>query len=247
MKTLLWISLVACASNLGQSACASPPCCPQPVVYDTVYEERQITCFRTVFEKHSRDVLITLCKPVFHTAMKECRYTVNKIVCEPVVQTVNFTVMKPVYETATREVCYTVMKPVTAMQTVTVDCGYWKTVCGPPAPGCCYPTVHRVWQPQPVSRQVACTQYVPEVHRQSVPVQVCRYVAEERSCQLTTAKYHCVPEEVVAQVPVTTCELIKEQHTQRVNYCVPRVESYVQTVKVARCVPREVACEPSCF
>ncbi|HJQ78425.1 MAG TPA: hypothetical protein VJ828_00650, partial [Lacipirellulaceae bacterium] len=74
--------------------------------YERVCEDRVINCVKYVPETCTRQVCYTVCKPVWETRTR-C-YTV----CKPVWETKTrcYTVCKPVWETKTR--CYTVCKPV---------------------------------------------------------------------------------------------------------------------------------------
>src|SRR5918994_609070 len=73
-----------------------------------VYEQREITYTRTVYDRVCEDKVINVTRMVPETCQKEVCYTV----CKPVYETKTrcYTVCKPVWETKTR--CYTVCKPV---------------------------------------------------------------------------------------------------------------------------------------
>ena len=144
--------------GLARYSCCAPRCQMQcHTVMKTVrcveYEQQQVTCYKTCWDRVCEDRVInctkmvpetrtrevcytvckpvweerchtyTVCKPVWETRTKEICYTV----CKPVWETKTrcYTVCKPVQETREREVCYTVCKPVHYTKTVKQCCGRW--------------------------------------------------------------------------------------------------------------------------
>ncbi|MCF0234439.1 MAG: hypothetical protein HUK22_05610, partial [Thermoguttaceae bacterium] len=91
-----------------------------------VFEQEQVTCYRTTFQKvpvtrrvlctkyvpevQMREVRYTVCRPVWQNCQKTVACTVNKTVWQNCQKQVPYTVCKPVYETRQRQ--YTVCKPV---------------------------------------------------------------------------------------------------------------------------------------
>jgi hypothetical protein len=106
-----------------------------------IYEQQEVTCYRTVYdqicesrvinvtrmvpETRQKEVSYTVCKPVWETRTRE--YTVCKPVWET--RTREYTVCKPVWETRQKEVSYTVCKPVweTRTREYTVCKPVWET------------------------------------------------------------------------------------------------------------------------
>ncbi|MCA9228782.1 MAG: hypothetical protein KDA47_24365, partial [Planctomycetales bacterium] len=78
----------------GQS-CGS--CQSYRMVYQTVYDQQQVTSYRLQYETVLQERQVTTQRPVWETEMRERRYRVAK----------------PVMETSTREQRYTVRRPVT--------------------------------------------------------------------------------------------------------------------------------------
>ena len=126
-----------CAACFTEQYCTVMKTCRK-----VVYQQEQVTCYRTTFEKVAvpqrvlctryvpvvcqKQVPYTVCRPVYETRTKQIQYTVCKpvyqtctkqvpyTVCEPVYETHQrqFTVCKPVWQTCTKQVPYTVCKPV---------------------------------------------------------------------------------------------------------------------------------------
>ncbi len=106
-----------------------------------VYEQQQMTCYKTVYDRvpvtrrvlctkyvpevRQKQVAYTVCRPVWETRQKVVNYTVRKPVYETRQKQVPFTVCKPVYEQRVRN--YTVNKPVWETRQKVVDF----TVCKP--------------------------------------------------------------------------------------------------------------------
>ncbi len=66
------------------------------LVYQTVYDQRQVTAYRVEYENVYDEQQVTSYRPVWETQVRESRYTVAR----------------PVFETSTREERYTVQRPV---------------------------------------------------------------------------------------------------------------------------------------
>ncbi|MBP3558513.1 MAG: hypothetical protein J6K20_12550, partial [Thermoguttaceae bacterium] len=91
-----------------------------------VYEQEQVVCYRTSFQKvpvtrrvlctkyvpetRVREVQYTVCRPVWENRQKTVARTVNRTVWQNCQKQVPYTVCKPVYEQRQRQ--YTVCKPV---------------------------------------------------------------------------------------------------------------------------------------
>ena len=82
------------------------------IVYQTVFEQQQVTAYRIDYETVIEERPVTTYKPVWETAVRENRYTVARPVVETAEREETYTVQRPVYETAEREEAYTVMRPV---------------------------------------------------------------------------------------------------------------------------------------
>jgi hypothetical protein len=82
------------------------------VQHDTVYEERQVTSYRPVWETEMRERRYTVARPVQETSEREERYTVMRPVWETSLRDASYDRVRNVLETAEREERYTVMKPV---------------------------------------------------------------------------------------------------------------------------------------
>ena len=226
-------------------------------VYETSCREERYQVSRPVWETSYYERNYTVCRPVYEESVRECRRVVCRPVCETVERECRRTVMHRVVETVNHERCYTVMKPVTTYRAVRQDCGHWETrTCYHPGPvvprvvcdPCCGPrvcmtqcpgftTCHKVWCPQIVERQVACTSYCPQVVREQCPVQVCRMVPECVVERVPVQVTRLVREEVVDRIPVRTCRLVHETRTCRVpvRTCRMVCEEKVRQIPVTTC------------
>ena len=133
LLAVLALLLAAVEANAGYCGCARycccAPCCQMEchTVMKTVhcmeYEQQQITCYKTCWDRVCEEHIVNCVKYVPETRTREECYTVCKPRWET--KTCNYTVCKPCCETKTREICYTVCKP--GWETKT--CCY--TVCKP--------------------------------------------------------------------------------------------------------------------
>ena len=212
----------------------------QRPVYETVMRDASYDQVRNITETAEREERYVTTRQVWETASREERYVVQRPVMETVQQQQIRTVMQPVTTCRTQFVdqgCYAdqvsvipgrptfptlqwlpatqTIDPVTGL--VQVQRGGLSWVSGQtPATQ----VVQRVWKPNVVAQQIPVTQLVPQQIAENVPVQVCKYVAEEQ----------------VRQVPVQVCKTIQEEHCQKVPYTTCR-----QVVEhIARQVPEQV-------
>ena len=277
LRVLLSLSLVAAASVPAAAQVCCPPaasltCAGQTyrIVYQTVYEQQQVTAYRIEYETVYDEQQVTTYKPVWETqyrdnsynrvsylpetAEREEQYTVLRPVWETHERDECYTVSKPVYETAYRAECRTVMQPVTTCQTRYVDQGCFveQTVLKPGMP-------HNrlTWQPggcatDPATGAVAYRSpglywvQIPggryEVQRVWKPNVVAQQVQQT----------NYVPQVVTEQVPVQVCRYQQEQVCKKVPYqvcrmvpepCVRKVQytTYKQVVeRVEQQVPVQV-------
>ncbi|MDA7977604.1 MAG: hypothetical protein MPJ50_02400 [Pirellulales bacterium] len=237
------------------------PHCYRPANCCVTYETKELTCYKTVYETHWKDVPVTCYKYVNKTKWIEKTRTVCVPRTEYVTKQVPYTVCKPIYEKHEKEVtCYRCV-PVTVQQTCMVDCGHWEYQsyggcwdpcrprcggCGPCRPRCggCGPCpTRRVWVPNLVEKTYPCTKYVREAYTKVVPYTTCRYEYEQlvRDVTYPVCRYDYV--EKTYKVPVTYCETIPYQTTKRVAYCVPKQVAYTVTV----CTPSYQPCCNPCY
>ena len=231
----------------------------RPVTENHVREETYCVQ-RPVWETKYRECNYTVQRPVWEDRVRECKYTVMQPVCETIERECRYTVMKPVCETIQQERCYTVMRPETRTRCVQRLCGEWVTkkhsipgpccpqlVCGPCGPTWCMrqapPLVicRRVWCPRVVQQQVPYTVMVPQVVRQSCPVQVTRYVPETIVKKIPTQITRMCPKECVRRIPYRVCRMECEQKTQRIPYRVCQMVSEQKTRRIPYTVCRTVS------
>lgn len=246
LAALAWAIASPAEAGLKRGGCGpvcAAPCAP---ACDVVYDVREVTCYRTVFETAYREVRCNVCKPVYETATRECRQTVCKFVTDVVERQQCCTVMKPVYQTVQQTRCRLVCEAVTTYCTVRRDCGHWETqaaagpTCGDcgSCSACCQPCPQRVWVPNIVEQRVPRTRYVTRTVREVVPVQICRYVPETVTRTVKVPVCRVVPEVVVRTVPYVTCKMVTEEVVRKVPYCVCKQVPYTVQVRVPRYVPR---------
>lgn len=77
------------------------------IVYQTVFDQQQVTAFRIEYDTVCEEHLVTRYRPVWETAVRENHYTVVKPVFETAVREDHYTVMRPVVETQLRDASYT--------------------------------------------------------------------------------------------------------------------------------------------
>ena len=211
------------------------------IVYQTVFEQQQVTAYRIDYETVIEERPVTTYKPVWETAVRENRYTVARPVVETAEREETYTVQRPVYETAEREEAYTVMKPVyetayrteyhTVYQPVTtyrtqyVDQGCYaeQMVLKP-----CWPVTRLAWQSggctvDPVTGQTVYQRaglYWVQTPRGEYEVQRVWHpnvVAQQipQTCM--------VPQTVAQQVPMQVCKYVPETVVRKVPVQVCRM------------------------
>lgn len=255
MKRHLWVYLFSWATvfTFGQVSsgamfgrggwCAPPPC--QIPACQVVYEQREMTCYRTVYETAFREVRCVVNRPVYETHTQEVRETVCQPVTEFVEQECSIPVMKPVYETVQQERCRLVCRPVTTWCVQRVDCGHWEQQPADGSSGACCAPCRKVWVPNVVERKVPVTRMVAETERVTVPVTLCRYVSERQSRTVRVPVCKMVTRDVVRQVPITTCKFVQQEVVRQVPYTVCKQVPYTVKVCVPRCVPAANGPAPS--
>lgn len=250
-KRLVIVAIAAVCgwANLSSSAVAGG-CCGYRTIYETVYEDREICCSKTICETRYREECRTICRPIVHTTYTEERCCVTRSIMETVTRQCCYTVMTPVYETVMQQKSFVTYRQVVTMKCIPVDLGHCETRCdvcpGPCEDGCT--KCRQVWVPNLVCKQVPSCLLVPEIKCRAVPVQVCRYVPKK---VMRTVSHQvcrgCETVEVVKQVPHTCCEYVHEEVREQVPYVVTRCVPHKVTVRIAKYVPRIVACElPKC-
>lgn len=167
------------------------------------------------------------------------------------------------------------MRPETRTRCVQRNVGQWvtqtscipgpripKIVCGPCGPQVCMTqcpprqVCRRVWCPRVVQEQIPYTVMVPQVVRQSCPVQVTRYVPEVVVKKVPVTVTRMVTKEMVQsipyrvcrmecetktqQIPYQVCKMVSEQRTREIPYSVCKMVSETRTRKVPYCVTRQV-------
>ena len=179
-----------------------------------VYQNQQITCYKTVYEKIPTAHKVTYCQYVPETRTRNVQYTVHKPVWETKTKTVAYNVSTPHWETRTKQIPYTAYvpqyedrvrtwieyKPVYETRTKNVT----YTVC----------------KPQWETRQHVYTvnRVVSEVHQKTVPYTVCKAVPVQRTH--TWTEYKKVYETRTKHVPYTVC--VPQWELRERNYTVHR-------------------------
>lgn len=229
----------AAEARLLRPGCCVAACGPCAPACDVVYDLKQVTCYRTVFETAYREVRCKVNRVVYETATRECRDTVCRFVTDFVERQQCCTVMKPVFETVQQPRCRIVCEPVTTYCTVCQDQGHWEMRPAPSCGGCgnCQACC-RVWVPNIVQKQVPVTRYVPRTIREVVPVRLCRFVPETVQRTVKVPIVRTVSQEVVRKVPYVTCRTVCEEVVRKIPYCTCRQVPYTVQVKVPRYVPR---------
>ncbi|MBN1393654.1 MAG: hypothetical protein JW959_01295 [Pirellulales bacterium] len=267
MKTSVVLLSVFClfggiaAQVFAQAYCPAPACqtcIDSPtyrIVYQTVYEQRQVAAYRVEYETVCEQRQVTSYKPVWETAVRENSYTVAKPVVETSYRDETYTVQRPVYETAEREESYTVMRPVyetayqTQYRTVMKPVTTWQTRYVDQG---CYADQMVLKPGLPANRlqwqSAACT-VDPLTGRTVyqrpgfywVPTQRGRYevkkVWQPNVVAQQVQQTNYVPETVVEQVPYQVCKYVPEQVVRKVPYQVCRMatEQCVRKVPVRTC------------
>jgi hypothetical protein len=205
----------------------TPPCgdcCYQPKIkyktcYQTIVEERQVTCYKTVHRTVMKECRQVVCKPVWECVEKECR----KVVCKPVWEEKCVPVCCGEWQC---QQCFVPGKCVTRTCKVPVcndgcndccGCGHkgffhkrYEKVCyTEQLPGKC--VTKKVWVPRTEYKTVRTCHMVKEEVCVKVPVKVCRMVQEE--------VVKCVPVCVCEKVPVCTTERVCRKVKVKVPVC----------------------------
>lgn len=201
----------------------------------TVWQEREVVCYRPVTEVKWKDVEVRVCRPVCETVMVEQHCRVAKPVTEMKTYEVSHTVCKPVYETVERPFTEVSCRREVTQHTIHVDCGHYEPKTVTDHCGCCRTCM--VWVPNVQEKVIECVRMVPECHTVMKPVQVCRLVPETVTRQVQVPVTHCEYEDVVRQVPVKRCRMEVTTEVRRVSYCETHMEEVRQRVKVPVCVP----------
>ena len=96
----LCTTTAAAQDTCSTGGCMS--CCGREyrLVYQTKYEQRQVTSYRLEYENVCEERRETRYRPVYETQLRERRYTVTKPILETAEREERFTVMKPVCETS---------------------------------------------------------------------------------------------------------------------------------------------------
>jgi hypothetical protein len=136
MNTRLFfcLGLLSVSTVSGAARESRAQCCEQAyrILCQTVYEERQVTCFRQecetvyeareiarqvpVWETEQRERRYKVLRPVHETSMetvmRDCSYDVVRNIVETHEREERYTVQRPVWETQMREERYCVQRPV---------------------------------------------------------------------------------------------------------------------------------------
>jgi hypothetical protein len=183
------------------------------------YEQQQVTCYKTCWERVCEDRVINCVKHVPETRTKEVCYTV----CKPVWETKTrcYTVCKPVWETRTKNICYTVCKPVweTKTRCYTVCKPVWETKTR------CYTVCKPVWETR--TKEICYTVCKPVWETKTRCYTVCKPVWETRTREVC----------YTVRVPV--------QYTKTIQ--VPSGHWETETYEVPGPVHRRCVREPGCW
>ena len=105
MKRLLLFSLTIWSAAAMQVT-AQEACQTYRLVYQTVYDEREVTAYRIDTETVYDQQTVTRYRPVYETEMRERRYTVARPVTETAEREERYKVLRPVWETQMRDASY---------------------------------------------------------------------------------------------------------------------------------------------
>ncbi|MDZ4782852.1 MAG: hypothetical protein SGJ19_21600 [Planctomycetia bacterium] len=260
------------SSCVGDCAVAAPQTVERTIlVPEWTTETRTVTVTECRPETRTRTVTQMRCVPYTETVTRQrCvmvpqhrTRTVNYIVRKPVMETATreCVVLVPhrVERTGTRTVCR--MMPVTIQRTVCEDQGHWETrevaACADCAT-CCEPRTARVWAPhvvtktvpvkvmRPTMEQQTYTYYATECRpeRRTKTVQLCRYVAEPRTREVTETIF--VPKMVMQTCNVTRVRVEPVTRTIQCRVMAPhQVQKEVQ-VRVCKMVTKTVQVNVGC-
>jgi YTV protein len=99
------------------------------LVYQTVYDQKQVTEYRVDYETKCDPVQVTSYKPVWETSVKTRKYTVARPVNETSYRDETYTVQKPIWETRYRDESYDKVSYVQETAMKEQRCTVWKQVC----------------------------------------------------------------------------------------------------------------------
>ena len=229
------------AGFCGVGACDPAPQCSDYVEHcktitrfcrKVVYQDQQMTCYKTVYEKIPTAHKVTYCKYVPETRTKEVHYMAYKPVWETKVKTVTYNVCKPVWETKTKYVPYTVYKPQYEEKVRT-----W-TEYKPVYETKTKHVAYTVCKPQWETRQHVYTvnKVVSEICQKTVPYTVCKAVPEKKT--RTWTEYKTEFETRTKHVAYTVCK--PQWEVKQRKYTVYRPVCSIQTKEVAYTVCKPV-------
>ncbi|MCS7166165.1 MAG: hypothetical protein RMI91_12760 [Gemmatales bacterium] len=220
----LWGALPVNATGFCSAGGVCPSACPdhcaQPRIryktcYQTVVEEKKITCYETVTKTVMKEVKEVVCRPVYETKEVECK----QIICKPVWEEKQVKVCT--YEWQTVQECVPGRE---RCKLVWVPGGCYVDPCT----GCTrYRWGHFERQLVKEPDRIICKRVcVPKEEIRTV--KVCRMVQEEVIKKVPVTTCRMVREEVTKQVPITVCERVPVEKTvkvcKRVKVCVPVCE-----------------------
>ena len=112
VASVLWLSLVLAGS--AQAQVFSPPSAcltcqggqEYRIVYQTVYDEREVTAYRIETETVCDERKVTTYRPVWENEVRQRRYKVYRPVTETSTREERYTVSRPVWETQMRDESY---------------------------------------------------------------------------------------------------------------------------------------------
>ena len=240
----------ACWCGIARYLRCAPSCQVQcHTVMKTVrcveYEQQQVTCYKTCWERVCEERVINCVKYVPETRTKEVCYTVCKPVWEE--RTHTYTVCKPVWETRTKEICYTVCKPVWEERSHTY------TVCKPVWETRTKDVTYYVRKAVPYTKTIQVQSGHWETQEYEVPGPIVKKVVREPGCwvfdpctcrcryvpgKCHTVCHQCPPRKCVKKVWVPEC--IEKEISCTKYVCEPCVKQC--TYKVCKMVPEQRTC-----
>ena len=160
----LWCPSSACITSADGQA--------YRLVYQTVYDQQEVTAYRIEYETVCEEQQVTTYRPVWETEIRECRYTVARPVMETSTREERYMVCRPLWETQMRDCSYNRVRYV--QETAEREERY--TVCRPVWETCqrqeCYT----------VRRPVYETAYRTECQTVMRPVTTCRTEYVDQGC-----------------------------------------------------------------
>ena len=108
VRAFAFVVSMACATG----AFAQVFCQEYRLVYQTVYDQQEITAFRIETETIYEEQKQTTYRPVWETEMRQRRYTVSRLVTETSEREERYRVLRPVWETQMRDTSYDVVRQV---------------------------------------------------------------------------------------------------------------------------------------